>query len=90
MIYSNYFPRNGDFLTDAKRRRVRAYSKITILGDQRPYTVVFEVILERREGRRYTKVDGSTKLAREIKESFQDYIDKRPNGRDLIDDFRAF
>ncbi len=89
-FFSEYFSRKGDFSADATRSKYRAYSKITILGDSRPYDVTFEVIIEKRSGRRYTRVGESSKLAREIKDLFRDFLAKRPNNRDLIDDFRAF
>ena len=97
-FYSNYFSAKGNnprFWREQKSpKKYRFYATITILGDQRPYTLEFSVIKEERiagsQPAKYREVARSPTAARALMIHFQKNLEKSLKDRNVIDDFRVF
>ena len=89
-IDSNFFSLYEDEDFDAEAADERAYTKVYILGDRRPYKVRVAVYIERKKNAGfvfagYDKGLALTK-AKELKARLTEGLGKR----NMIDDFRAF
>ena len=97
-FFSNYFTPRGrpQFWRELKKKKKhRYYATITILGDQRPYTVEFTVYKEKAYKDSsgvisYTEVARSKSAAKAILLYFQKNLEKSLKDRNVIDDFRVF
>lgn len=90
-FFSFYHPPGGNPGQDARSAKKRAYAHIRILGDRRPYTIVVEYVIEKREHDGSYKVHEKSKFyAEQILDKIKDYLVSRPSSRDVIDDFKAF
>lgn len=71
--------------------KVRSYARIVIIGDRRPYDVLVEAYIERRnQNNVFEEVGLSEALSKELaRELHQALIESRENWN-VIDDFRAF
>ena len=90
VFYSHYHPPGGDFKRDARRRKKRAQSVITLMNSKRPYLITFEYRVEQRFNGKYEQISTSEKQANRVKRRLEDYLASRPDNTDMIDDFRAF
>lgn len=74
----------------------RAYANITILGNQRPYTVKIKVIIENKVqmeemiSTRYEFDKEDASIAKDLARKIKDTLVKRREHNNLFDDFRAF
>tara|TARA_B100001248_G_scaffold262665_1_gene260560 strand:- start:9132 stop:9596 length:465 start_codon:yes stop_codon:yes gene_type:complete len=73
----------------------RAYAKIAILGDRRPYTLAVEIEIEELMGMqngkpRYQVCCRHREYEKNLAKEIKDYLVKRKDNQDLIDDFRPF
>jgi len=74
-------------VNDAKR----AYSRLIILGDRRPYTLQVQHIVEKRTSSgTYDVVQYDDRMARETLKRVLDFLVHRPDKEGFIDDFKAF
>ncbi|MCB0391152.1 MAG: hypothetical protein KDD58_07670 [Bdellovibrionales bacterium] len=97
-FYSNYFVPRGrpQFWREIKKKtKLRYYATITILGDQRPYTIEFTVFKEKAYKDSagvisYSEVGRSEPAAKAIMLYFQKNLEKSLKDRNVIDDFRVF
>ena len=95
-ILSNYFviDRKNRELKPAGEALERFYAKFLILGDRRPYQIEVSVTRERRIMRgssySYQGVDQDRRLAKELANRLHEELTKRPEDRNIIDDFRVF
>jgi hypothetical protein len=90
-IYSGYFLPNN-FYKDGSSAPDRAYVKVTILGEGRPFDVDVRVYLESREQgeREYSDNGQDDDLAAKVGDRLQKALADRREDRNVIDVFRAF
>lgn len=90
-IVSKYHPPKGDAYASATTMKERAYSKLTILGDRRPYVLWLQYIIEERdENGNYQVVERDLDKAKAILREIHTYLVTRPDRDNFIDDFRPF
>ena len=86
---------------DAKKQGLheRGFAEVTILGEQRPYTIEVVVTVERakRKGPKaelmnddYEYERHDQRLAKKLLNSILTILDKRERDKNIIDDFRPF
>lgn len=68
----------------------RVYYIVTILGARRPYEVEVKALVEQRQGKAYREVGEDARLAQKLLKDIQNKLHQGRDGRNLIDDFRAF
>ena len=68
----------------------RVFYKVTVLGSRRPYEVEVKAFVEQRQGSTYEEVGEDQKLAQRLLKDIQEKLHQGRDGRNLIDDFRAF
>lgn len=88
--WSVYFARKKTPGFDPVKSKERAYAKVTILGDRRPYDIQVQVFLEERVEGAYEEVGLDDSLSDQIAEEVKKALRKSRDHRNLIDDFRAF
>lgn len=88
--YSQYFSRKPDPKFDPLKSKERAFAKIVILGDRRPYDIDIDVIVEEREGRDYLEVDNDLSEAKKLGKDIRTKLHQGREDRNVIDQFRAF
>jgi hypothetical protein len=90
-LVSKYHSATGDGYDYADTKAERAYSKLRILGERRPYTLQVQFIVEKRNSKGvYRMVDYDQEKAEKVLKSLIDYLVTRPEREDFIDDFRPF
>ncbi len=87
VLTSRYHDKKGVFLNELKGNEERRYSRISILGDRRPYEVQVEVVIEKKfvEEPQYDNAQAQ-EMADKIRKALNQSLDRR----NVIDDFRAF
>lgn len=98
IYFSNYFTPKGrpKFWTEIKKNsKSRYYATISILGDQRPYTIEFVVVKEVSKKNSagtlvFSEVGRSESAAKAVLKYFQQNLEKSLKDRNVIDDFRVF
>lgn len=90
-LVSRYQAPGSNSFDNAAMDKERAYSRLRILGDRRPYTLQIQHIIEKR------KSDGVYELIRYDDIAAQEVLRKvlkelvtRPDREDFIDDIKAF
>ncbi len=90
-LVSKYHSATGDGYDYADTKAERAYSKLRILGERRPYTLQVQVIIEKRNAKgTYKMVNYDLEKAEKVLKGLIDYLVTRPEREDFIDDFRPF
>ncbi len=87
---SQYFGPKSDKNFEATKSKKRLYSRITILGDRRPYDIAVDVIVEQKVQNQYEETGNDRKKAREFAKEIEERLHKGIENRNVIDDFRAF
>lgn len=82
-FYSRYFRRPGS-------RSDRAYVVVKVLGDRRPYNIVVDVHVERKEKGQWVFFEKDPWLAKRVSKKIKKKLSTSRNERNVIDDFRAF
>jgi hypothetical protein len=95
VFYSNYFIPKGSpkFWTPAnKKSKSRFFTVITILGNERPYTIEFSVIKENSEGNEgaFKEIGRSVEAAKLMAKYYKENLEKSLKDRNFVDDFRVF
>ena len=89
-LYSQYFDRKGrvdEFLT----ARERLYSKVTILGERRPYSIEVLVIIQNKKAdNKFLDVGHDLKRSEELAEKIRAALNESRDKRNIIDDFRPY
>jgi hypothetical protein len=87
---SGYYDPKNQFI-DATKKPVRAQATVTVLGGSRPYHLEASVeVFKRTRNGEYDDEGPDDKLADELVMRIQKDLAHRREGRDVIDDFRAF
>lgn len=90
-LVSRYQKPGSDSFDNAGADAVRAYSRLLILGDRRPYTIQVQyVIEERNKGEGYVNRGYDDAIARQTLRKVLEFLVNRPDREDFIDDFKAF
>lgn len=90
-LISKYHSLKGDIYDNAYNKKERAYSKLSILGDRRPYVLkVYYIVEQRTEEGAYEIVDYNEESAHRILDKMVEFLVTRPDKDDFIDDYRAF
>ncbi|MEZ0392662.1 MAG: hypothetical protein ACAH59_10625 [Pseudobdellovibrionaceae bacterium] len=89
-FYSQYFSRKPDPKFDPVKSKERAYAKVVILGDRRPYEVDVEVLIEVRDSRGYVQSGTDLSEAKKVGKEIRAKLNLSREDRNVIDDFRAF
>ena len=87
---SAYFSRKKDPHFDPQKSKERLYAKFTILGDRRPYDIQVQVFIEEKSGGLYEDSGLDEPMTDKITDELKHALTKRPENRNLIDEFRAF
>lgn len=90
-LVSKYYDKKGKEITKMDMARERYSTRVTILGDRRPYDIQVQVMIEDRDadgGFVYTDRDDDK--AAEIAEKIKKALNQSRDTRNVIDDFRSF
>jgi hypothetical protein len=90
-LVSRYQRPGSNSYDNASGETVRAYSRLLILGDRRPYTIQVQYVIEERgkgEGYQIKRYDDV--VARQTLRKVLEFLVNRPDREDFIDDFKAF
>jgi len=89
-IVSRYQSPNGRNESAATKKN-RAYARLLILGERRPYDLQVQFVTEEDQGEGdYQALQTDDEMARKILKKVLDGLASRPDTKDFIDDFRAF
>lgn len=90
ILYTPPLKKDPNDTTPENKMRERVIGRIVIVGDRRPYDVLVQVYLERKQRNTWVEVGLDEFLSEEFsKELNKELIESREN-RNVIDDFRAF
>ncbi len=89
-IESNYYSLYEDDEFDPETADERAYTKVYILGDRRPYKVRVAVIVERKKNAEFKFAEFDKSLALVKAKELKSRLTEGLGNRNMIDDFRAF
>jgi hypothetical protein len=90
-MLSKYYDRKGNSEDQLKNARERLSTRVTILGDRRPYDIQIEVVVEirNREGV-FQVVEKDKGRAEKIALDVQKALVQSRDNRNVIDDFRPY
>ncbi|MCC6137421.1 MAG: hypothetical protein IT287_02225 [Bdellovibrionaceae bacterium] len=90
-LVSRYQKPGSSSFDNAGAEKVRAYSRLRILGDRRPYTLQVQYVIEERNSAEgYTTKGYDEAAARQVLKKVLEFLVNRPDREDFIDDFKAF
>lgn len=87
---SKYQNTKGDQYEDAWNKRERGYSRLSILGDRRPYVIQVQYVVEVKDGEAYTIVSYDDGAAKKILDKMIEFLVTRPDRNGVFDDSRGF
>lgn len=87
---STYFSPKPDKKFDAQKSKQRAYAKVVVLGERRPYDLDISIIIEERSQVGYSEIGEDPAQAEQLLESIKKKLHQSIDDRNVIDDFRAF
>jgi hypothetical protein len=90
-IISQYYDKKSRNIEKMDIARERLYTRVTILGDRRPYDIQVEVFIENRDsGGDFIRFDQDNSRAKVIAEKIEKALHQSRDSRNVIDDFRSF
>lgn len=89
-LYSKYYDSKGIFIEEMDKMKYRYHSKVTILGDRRPYDIAVLVVYEARIDGKFEVVDQDNGRALQLAEKIKKSLHESREKRNVIDDFRSF
>lgn len=90
-FYSDYFSLKADRKFDPQKSKQRAYAKVIVLGDRRPYDLSITVVVEERTPNgEYSEVGEDPGQAQQLAQAIRKKLHQSIDDRNVIDDFRAF
>jgi len=87
---SRYFGRASNKNFNPGKATERLFARFTILGDRRPYEILIEVIVEKREGSEYVQAGEDSFIAEKLAQELALALTKSREDSNAIDSFRAF
>ena len=90
-LVSKWHDKRGRFEDSLAKAKSRYFTKLSILGDRRPYKIKIEVFHEVRVSpQQYEIVGEDLDQAQKTAQKIEEVLNQRLKGRNVIDDFRAF
>lgn len=90
-IVSRYQKPGSGSYDNAASEEMRAYSRLIILGDRRPYTLQVQYVIEERtRGEGYEIKGYDDAAAKQTLRKMMEFLVNRPDREDFIDDFKAY
>lgn len=90
-LVSQFYDKKNKPIEKMDMARERYYTHVTVLGDQRPYDVQVEVLVEGRdEDGGFELLDRDDDRAGVIAEKIRRALNQSRDNRNVIDDFRSF
>lgn len=90
-LLSKYYDKKGKEIAKMDMIRERYTTKVTVLGDRRPYDVQVEVLIESRDREGgFELTDRDDDKAATLAEKIKKALNQGRDGRNVIDDFRSF
>ncbi len=90
-ILSKYHDKRGRTDESLAKAKSRFFTRLSILGDRRPYKIKVEVFHEVLvEPQLYEVIGEDMDQAQKIADKIQEVLNQSLKGRNVIDDFRAF
>lgn len=90
-IVSRYQKPGTDSYDNAGMDKERAYSRLLILNDRRPYTIQLQYVIEERiSGGGYSIKGYDDAMANKVMRKMMEFLVNRPDREDFIDEFKAF
>lgn len=88
-IISGYHDKN--FEEAKENAKERYYSRISILGDRRPYDIQVEVFVETKVGnKKYELIGEDLRLAEKLSKKIKSALNQGRENKNVIDDFRPY
>ena len=87
---SKFFNKDPNLNVDPEKAKVRFYTVMAIQGPRRPYDIEIRAFVEQRVGKEYEEVGEDSDVAKKLAQQLKDRLNQSREGRNLIDDFRAF
>jgi hypothetical protein len=90
-VVSKYHTPGGDGYDNAATGSQRAFSRLIILGERRPYNLQIQYVIETKKSNgTYALQSYDQDKAQKVLKALMDYLVTRPDREDFIDDFRPF
>lgn len=90
-ILSKYYDKRNKAIEKMDMARERLYTRVTVLGDRRPYDIQVEVFVESRTSDGgFEPLDRDDDRASVIAEKIRQALNQSRDKRNVIDDFRSF
>ena len=90
-MISEYHDKKGHVDAGLAKAKNRFYTRITILGERRPYNIKVEVFQEARVfEQQYEVIAEDMDLAQKLANQIETRLNESLKNRNVIDDFRAF
>jgi|SRR6185312_6030073 len=88
---SVYFSLKPDKKFDANKSKQRAYAKVVVLGERRPYDLEITVVVEERDSDGgYSEIGDDPAQSEQLAQAIKNKLHQSIDDRNVIDDFRAF
>ena len=90
-LVSEFHDKRGRFDAGLSKAKNRYYTRISILGERRPYDIKVEVFQEGKiADRHYEVIAEDNELAQKLANQIETALNESLKNRNVIDDFRAF
>ena len=90
-LSSNYYDRKLEPIEKMEAARERIYTRVSILGDRRPFDIQVEVLVERRnQNGQFEQIGLDDNRAKVLAEKIRQALHQSRDNRNVIDDFRSF
>ena len=90
-LISEYHDKRGRIDQSLEKAKNRHFTRVTILGERRPYDIQVEVFQESRVAeRQYVVISEDNELAQKLANQIETTLNESLKNRNVIDDFRAF
>jgi hypothetical protein len=87
---SQYFSKKEDPNFDPLKSKTRLFTTMAILGPRRPYDIEIRAFVEVKIKGSYEQDGEDSETAQKLAKLIQEKLNQSREGRNLIDDFRAF
>lgn len=90
-LVSEFHDKRGRIDSNLSKAKNRYFTKVSILGERRPYDVKVEVFQEGKvEDNYYEVISEDNDLAQKLANQIETSLNESLKNRNVIDDFRAF
>ncbi len=90
-LVSEFHDKRGRIDANLFKAKSRYFTKVSILGERRPYDIKVEVFQEGKvEDRYYEVISEDNELAQKLANQIETTLNESLKNRNVIDDFRAF